>query len=59
MKRFLIPVLSIVIGLVMVFSSFGMASAGGKVNVCHATGSVTNPYVLIQVSTNSVASAAD
>ncbi len=30
-----------------------------KVNVCHATGSSSNPYVLINVSTNSVASSAD
>ena len=31
------------------------ASAGEKVTICHATGSATNPYVMITISENAVA----
>lgn len=58
-KRLWLSVLTLIVGLALVFSNFGVVlatSGGGKVKVCHATGSESNPYTLIEVSTSSVAS---
>ncbi len=34
----------------LLFPSIGFGSGGGKVRICHKTGSQSNPYVLIRVS---------
>ncbi|MDO8624152.1 MAG: hypothetical protein Q7R54_02240 [bacterium] len=40
----------------MFFALSGVAfAAGNKVSVCHVTGSVTNPMILVSVSSNAVA----
>jgi hypothetical protein len=57
MKKFLIAAFA---ALALAFAAFGPAAAAAtKVDVCHATGSATNPYVLITVNINSVGAAND
>ncbi len=38
--------------VVLCGSSVALAANAGKVEICHATSSVTNPYVIIEVSQN-------
>lgn len=40
--------------LIAAFAAYGTAFAADKVLLCHHTGSESNPFVLINVSTNSL-----
>ncbi len=57
MKRVVLSVFLVLCGLFVMISP--VLAGDGKVVVCHATSSDTNPYVRIEVSVNSIASAAD
>lgn len=50
----LMAVLLAVAGFAMMTSIAANADPAGKVIICHATGSETNPYVLIEVSENAL-----
>ena len=58
MKKTFSVVLSIVASLAIIGSAYA-APKGIKVDVCHATSSATNPYVLVTVNVNSVGAAKD
>jgi hypothetical protein len=56
-KRVMLSMFLVLCGLLVMISP--VLAGDGKVVVCHATSSDTNPYVRIEVSVNSIASAAD
>ena len=53
LKKFAILSLFLVLGIFLVSST---SLAGDKIDVCHRTGSASNPVVLINISSNAVPS---
>jgi hypothetical protein len=52
-KEWLVPAVFVIVGGAAGFAY--AATVTDKVNICHATGSAKNPYVLIQVSPKALA----
>jgi hypothetical protein len=51
-RKLRVLVTALAIGAALFGTSATVTTGGDKVAICHATGSATNPYVLIEVSVN-------